>query len=102
MIPLSPFQESVRTYVKAGYPILYVVTAEEERAIDLISRATSDGAAGTRKAYVWSVSRGLAGPDGKVTDSKTADPARILPYLGDFKQPGIFILEDFHFFLDER
>ena len=34
--PLSPFQERLGTYLRAGYPILYVVTAEEDRAVELI------------------------------------------------------------------
>ncbi len=97
----NPFQQAFRTYVRAGYPILYVVTAEEERAIELVRGALDDDLA-ARKPYVWSVSRGLCGMDFKPLDAKTADPKRILPFLLEFKQPGVFLLEDFHFFLDER
>ncbi len=99
--PPNVFQHAFRTYVRAGYPILYVVTAEEERAIDLIATSL-DGDLAKRKPYVWSVSRGLLGMDHKLVDPKTADPKRVLPFLLDFKQPGVFILEDFHFFIDER
>jgi SpoVK/Ycf46/Vps4 family AAA+-type ATPase len=35
-------------------------------------------------------------------DPKSADPQRILPALLEFKDPAVFILEDFHSFLDER
>ena len=47
-------------------------------------------------------SRGLCTLDSKPVDRKTADPKRILPFLLVFADPGVFILEDFHFFLDER
>ena len=77
----SPFQQGLRTYLRAGYPILYVVTAEEQRAIDLISGALADEKLSRRKALVWSVSRGLCTLDLKQVDAKTADPKRILPYL---------------------
>jgi len=96
------FAETLRTYIRAGYPILYVVTAEEDRAIELIGQSTGEGDQQRRKTYVWSVSRGLCGQDGRAIDAKTADPKRILPYLLDFKDPGVFVLEDFHFFLDDR
>lgn len=101
-VPLTPFQEKLRTYVRAGYPVLYVVTPEEDRAIELISGALAGGETAKRRPYVWSVSRGLCTTDMKVVDRKTGDPKRILPFLLEFEEPGVFILEDFHFFLDER
>jgi len=99
----TEFQEQFQVYVRAGYPILYVVTAEEDRAIELIGTAlASGGELAKRRPFVWSVSRGLCTVDGKAVDTKTADPKRILPALLEFKDPGVFILEDFHTFMDER
>ena len=95
------FPETLRTYIRAGYPILYVVTAEEDRAIELLAHAVSEGETSRRKVFVWSVRRGLCTADMKVVERKTAEP-RILPYLLEFNEPGLFILEDFHFFLDDR
>jgi SpoVK/Ycf46/Vps4 family AAA+-type ATPase len=40
--------------------------------------------------------------DLKVVDAKTAEPRRILPALLEQKDPGVFILLDFHTFMDER
>ena len=39
---LSPFQEQLRTYLRAGYPLLYLVTAEEDRAIELVAEVLAD------------------------------------------------------------
>lgn len=100
--PPSAFQEMLGTYLRAGYPILYVVTPEEDRAVELIGGLLGDGELAKRRPYVWSVSRGLCTLDLKVVDRKTADPKRILPFLMEFQDPGVFILQDFHFFLDER
>jgi SpoVK/Ycf46/Vps4 family AAA+-type ATPase len=100
--PLSPFQEKLRIYLRAGYPLLYVVTAEEDRAIELIRAMLTDGELSKRKPYVWSVSRGLCDADMRAIDRKVADPKRILPFLLEQADPGVFILEDFHFFLDEK
>ena len=98
----TAFPETLRTYLRAGYPILYVVTAEEDRAIELLGCALAEGELARRRLYIWSVSRGLCTSDFKVVDRKTADPHRILPFLLEFNEPGLFVLEDFHFFLDER
>jgi len=98
----TAFPDLLRTYIRAGYPILYLVTAEEDRAIELTGRVLADGELARRRLYIWSVSRGLCTTDMKVVDRKTADPKRILPFLLEFNEPGVFILEDFHFFLDER
>ena len=97
-----PFAEELRAHVRAGYPILYVVTPEEDRALDLIERAMGSGADALRKVYVWSVSRGLCTLDMKPIDRAAADPKRILPLLLEMKDAGLFVLEDFHFFLDDR
>jgi len=99
----TEFQEQVQTFIRAGYPILYVVTAEEDRAIELIGKAlASDDQLAKRRPFVWSVSRGLCTTDMKVVDAKTADPKRVLPALLEAKDPGVFVLLDFHTFMDER
>jgi ATP-dependent 26S proteasome regulatory subunit len=99
----TEFQHQFQTYVRAGYPILYVVTPEEDRAIELVSRALADDEAlASRRPFVWSVSRGLCTVDLKSVDAKTADPKKVLPALLELKDPGVFILLDFHTFMDER
>ena len=96
------FADTLRTYIKAGYPILYLVTAEEDRAIDLVGNALAVPEMVHRKLYVWSCCRGLCTVDMKPLDRNTVDPKRVLPFLLEFAEPGVFILEDFHFFVDER
>jgi SpoVK/Ycf46/Vps4 family AAA+-type ATPase len=99
----TEFQRQFQTYVRAGDPILYVVTAEEDRAIEMIGRALAEGGElAKRRPLAWSVSRGLCTVDLKVVDAKTAEPRRILPALLEQKDPGVFILLDFHTFMDER
>jgi SpoVK/Ycf46/Vps4 family AAA+-type ATPase len=102
--PTSPasFADRLRIYLKAGYPLLYVVTAEEDRAIESITAVLAEGDLAKRKPFVWSVSRGLCKPDGQAIDRKLMDPKRILPFLLEQADPGVFILEDFHFFIDDK
>jgi SpoVK/Ycf46/Vps4 family AAA+-type ATPase len=96
------FQSKLRVYLRAGYPLLYLVTAEEDRAIELVNEALLDSDLSKRRCFVWSVSRGLCKPDGQAVDRKVADPKRILPFLLEQPDPGVYILEDFHFFIDEK
>jgi len=96
------FERQLEVYIRAGYPILYLVTAEEERAIELVAGVLKKGELTRRQPYVWSVSRGLCTTDHQCVNAKVADPKRILPALLEFQQPGVFILEDFHSFMDER
>jgi SpoVK/Ycf46/Vps4 family AAA+-type ATPase len=98
----NSFQNRFRVYLKAGYPLLYVVTAEEDRAIELIGGALAEGDLTKRRVYVWSVSRGLCDVNLKAIDRKVADPKRILAFLLEQTDPGVFILEDFHFFIDDK
>ena len=101
-VPGGRFQEDLRVYLKAGYPILYIVTSEEDRAIELVGKCLAEGDLTGRRLLIWSVSRGLCTTDYQPIDRRTADPATVLPYLLDLKEPGVFILEDFHGFIDER
>lgn len=98
----ASFADKLRIYLKAGYPLLYVVTAEEDRAIENITTVLAEVDLAKRKPFVWSVSRGLCKPDGQAVDRKLMDPKRILPFLLEQPDPGVYILEDFHFFIDEK
>jgi SpoVK/Ycf46/Vps4 family AAA+-type ATPase len=97
-----PFPDLLRTYIRAGYPILYVVTAEEDRAIELIGKALAEREVSRRKLYVWSVSRGLCTSELKCVDRKTADPNAVLPFLLEADECAVYTLLDFHCFFGER
>ena len=101
---LHPFARQVLDYVRAGYPVLYVVTPEEDRAIELIQSAAGWQGKGNarRDLFVWSISRGLCTPDMRPVGRKTQGPDELLRYVLELQTPGIFILEDFHFFMDDR
>ena len=99
---LHPFACQIRDYVRAGYPILYVVTPEEDRAIEFIESAMNWEERTKRDVYIWSIARGLCTPDMVPVGRQTLDAPQILPYLLEFQAHGVFVLEDFHFFLEER
>lgn len=74
---------------RAGYPIIYVVTQEERRALGLVQAAAD----ALRKSVAeWSAARGF-GDDAEATSS---DPTVALDMVGRSTDPALFVLLDFH------
>lgn len=83
--------------IRARYPLIYVVSSEEHRVIDAIAKISKN------QVWVWSCVSGINPYDklGEVAES-TKDPLTALRFINNIKDVGIFILCDFHPFLDER
>jgi AAA+ superfamily predicted ATPase len=99
---IHPFALEVLDHTRAGYPLLYVVTPEEERAISLIHGALRRPGPHHRELFIWSIARGLCTPDMRPVSGPLLDAAGVLRHLLQVPTPGVFILEDFHSFLDSR
>ncbi|MGB1108876.1 MAG: AAA family ATPase [Gammaproteobacteria bacterium] len=79
-------------------PLLIVQTSEERRALDLFRRLTYTE---TRPMYVWSATEGMTTINGDVPARKDlVDPEALLRHVKAVKQGGIYILLDFHPFID--
>lgn len=96
----AEFCHALRNYIRAGYPLLYVVTPEEDRALELIAKVLDTPELIRRKLFLWSVSRGLSSADRQFVDKSAGDPRRLLPMLLEFSEPSVFVLADLHPFLD--
>lgn len=96
-----PKAGELEVLVRARYPLLYVVTSEEERAMARIHQiAESLG----KKLFDWTISNGLtryrAGVDGRAEGRKdTRDPIIALREILATSEPSIFVLRDFHEFM---
>jgi len=94
-------RDEIETLVRARYPILYLVSWEEDRVIrDL--RQIAD--AREKKLYVWSSSKGMQLhtnlEQGKRTvDERTRDPLAALDMVLDHMEPALFALLDFHYYM---
>jgi ATP-dependent 26S proteasome regulatory subunit len=93
--------DEIEVLIRARYPILYLVTWEEERAEEkLVAIARKMG----KKAFSWSVNRGVTEPGAnlqskKKTSSETADPLAALNEVVEMLEPSLFIFKDFHPYL---
>ena len=92
---------AIETLVRARYPLLYVVSWEEERALAEIHRiAESLG----KKMFDWTISNGLsryrAALEGRAEGRRdTKDPLIALKEILSTPEPSIFVLRDFHDFM---
>ena len=89
--------------LRARYPVIALVTAEEIRAVELIA---SVAARRQKRVYEWSCSTGLV-PGGtpissrKSTQPATRDPVVALDAVVDSVESAIFIFKDLHPFLSK-
>lgn len=81
-------------YIKAGYPLLYMVTAEESRAELEITRVAQEC---NRKIVVWSFTEGLINIESKQV-TKTPTPEKALDEIRKKDEGTIFVLRDIHAF----
>ncbi len=92
-------KQELDTYIRARYPLLWVVTPEEKRALEEIDSLAQEH---KKRLLIWSVTTGLinpARPDR--TDSSKRDPLALLTTILDDSEPCIWVLRDFHPFLKE-
>ena len=85
-------------------PIILVETRDEKRAVGIIQSVTSGPAAPLpAPTFHWTVTEGLTRIDTALGSSQrhNADPTEILRFIRDSANPGVYILVDFHPYLDE-
>ncbi len=102
--PQPKFMQELDTLVRARYPLIYVVSPEEQRLDALLRElAESHGKA----LWTWSVTKGLrpggahpprlpAGQEG------TQDPIEALAAIAKVEDPALVVLKDFHPYLTDQ
>jgi hypothetical protein len=95
------FAADLELLIRARYPLLYLVTGEELRALDLLTEVATRR---NKKLYEWSCSTGLV-PGGTNIQSRkplnpaTRDPLTALEHVLELVDPAIFVFKDLHPFL---
>lgn len=94
---ISQFQERISLYIKSRFPLIYIVTWEEEGTINAIRDMVRQTRyfKQERDVFTWSVTQGLTIED-KIIDSHLTDPIKTLDYILQYSGDGIFILTDFY------
>lgn len=91
------FADELGQLLKARFPLLYVETWEEDRAIAAVEAVAADTARvrTPRRTLVWTETDGLREPDGPPSPD-TRDPQRALDRVVAATEPTVFVLVDLH------
>ena len=93
-------QEELNILIQAQYPLIYLVTSEEERAEQTIAAIAQ--AKPLRRVYLWTVTRGIVeyGQPRNATQHNTVSPEAAIEWVMRQQEPGIFVFKDLHPFID--
>jgi SpoVK/Ycf46/Vps4 family AAA+-type ATPase len=94
--------EELDILVRAKYPILYLISWEERRIENILRQVAEER---RKKLYGWTLTDGifpLDGYDAPPIDPGTRNPLRALDYIARSSEAAIFVLKDFHPFLDDQ
>ncbi|MFS8892325.1 AAA family ATPase [Synechococcus sp. R55.2] len=87
--------------IQAQYPLLYLLTPEEERAeaaLAAIARTLKP----QRRLFIWTVTHGIVeyGNPRSLTQHNTQSPQAAIQWVMEQKDPAICVFKDLHDFLD--
>ncbi len=92
-------KEELSILVQAQYPLIYLVTAEEERAESAIARIAQQQTQHQR-VFVWTVTRGFTEfGKAQAAQHNTVSPEAAIEWVVRQSDAGIFIFKDLHPFL---
>ncbi|NUM89075.1 MAG: deoxyribose-phosphate aldolase [Bdellovibrionales bacterium] len=91
------FRQALDLHIRARYPLLYLPTAEEQRAEEEI-RAVAERLQPSWRVYLWDVVGGYQG-----IETAKGLPLPALEFIANAPadEPAVFVLRDFHVYLRE-
>jgi hypothetical protein len=98
----NTFVTELATYIRAGYPIISIISGEEDRTLELVEELfqQEEMRKRPRKLFVWSISRGFLDAEGRpVTKEDTRRPERALAFVSEYREAALFLFKDFHPYL---
>jgi SpoVK/Ycf46/Vps4 family AAA+-type ATPase len=89
-------KEELSILVQAQYPLIYLVTSEEERAEQTIAVIAQNKP--QRRVFIWTVTHGIVehGQPRNVTQHNTVSPQPAIEWVIRQREPGIYIFKDLH------
>jgi SpoVK/Ycf46/Vps4 family AAA+-type ATPase len=94
-------KEELNILIQAQYPLIYLVTPEEERAEQGVAKIAQMSAE-HRRVYIWTVTHGIVeyGQPRQTTQHNTVSPEAAVEWVVRQREPGIYIFKDLHPFID--
>ncbi len=93
--------KEIDIFIRARYPLIYLVSWEETRIIEKFKEMAETR---RKKLFLWSITRGIfrLEDDTSKVDEATRDPLNALAYVEKSTDPALFVLLDFHSFLNDQ
>lgn len=91
----AELEEQIEVLIRARYPIIYLVSYEEDRVFEMIRRIANRR---QKQVIAWSVTEGLVPVDTSARDPQRA-LAAVLKDKGD--RSAIYVFKDLHVFLND-
>jgi len=86
--------EQVGTALASGYPLIVILSPEEERVERLLQRFAAGAKPQAMPLATWTCLQGLEGQEG------STDPIAALSWIADEAPRGFYVFKDLHAFLD--
>lgn len=93
-------KEELNILIQAQYPLIYLVTSEEERAEQAIARIAQLKEE-SRRVFIWTVTHGMVefGQARQSMQHNTVSPEAAIEWAIRQREPAIFIFKDLHPFI---
>lgn len=91
-------RHEIEYHVEAGYPLLYIVSWEEERVLEALGRIAKDKG---MTLCEWSITSGLKQVGQGSVELPGSEPSDVINWVLTYKEPVLLVLKDFHYFIDD-
>lgn len=96
--PVPAFVHELDVHVRARYPLLYLVSWEEQRVDGVLEQLARQQ---SKELWSWSITKGLVKSGAPRAAPVHQEPVQALEAIERMQQPAIVVLKDFHpFFVD--
>ncbi len=95
---LNHSEREVLDLIRARYSLLYVVSSEEQRVEESLLKLARRR---DMKLGAWSITRGFVQKFGTLKGGDVKDPIKALDYINSAEGRGLFVLRDYHAFLND-
>ncbi len=90
-------KERIEVLIRARYPLINIISSEEKRVEETL-KGIAHGR--SKRFFIWSVTKGLESDDGS-SAADLREPIKALDHILESDVNGLFLLRDFHPFLND-
>jgi len=91
-------EHELELLIASRFPIIAIETHEEQRALELLKRCASRR---NLAVFTWSITGGWKSTSMQAPLTTPLDPPSALRHVAQVRQPGVYVLLDFHPFLGD-